>query len=365
MRIQAALVESPGGPFTVHELDLEKPRPDEVLVRITAAGICHTDLTMRHGWPAARTPMIFGHEGAGVVEAVGDAVTTVRPGDAVCLSYRSCRACEQCRAGHPAYCLRSDLNLRGVRADGSTPHTRDGSPVYGNFFGQSSFATYALADESNTVPIPDDFPPVLAAPLGCGIQTGVGTVLTVLQPDAGSTVVVFGAGSVGLSAVMAAVAERCTVIAVDPVASRRALAFELGASGVVDPAGGTDVAAAVRELTGGGAHSAIDTTGRPDVIRQAIGSLRRRGTLALVGIGGTAEFDLMTVLSNGIRLRGVIEGDVTPADFVPRLIDLHRQGALPIETLIVEYPFADIETAARDAASGRVVKPVLVHPVSG
>jgi len=359
MRIQAALVESPGGPFTVRDIDIDKPRPDEVLVRITAAGICHTDLGLRATWPAALSPMVFGHEGAGVVEAVGDAVTTVAPGDAVCLSYRSCGACAECLAGHPAYCLRSDLNARGTRADGSTPLSRDGVPVYGNFFGQSSFATYALAYETNTVKIPDDFSPVLAAPLGCGIQTGAGTVLNVLQPQAGSALVVFGAGGVGLSAVMAAVAEGCRVLAVDPVASRRKLAEELGAHYTLDPVGHPDVTAALRDVADGGAHYAIDTTGRSDVINQAIGSLRRQGTLALVGIGGKAEFDIMTVMAGGIRIRGVIEGDATPAEFIPRLIELHRQGRLPIEKLITEYRFDEIETAATEAASGRTIKPVL------
>ncbi|SHN16538.1 NAD(P)-dependent alcohol dehydrogenase [Cryptosporangium aurantiacum] len=359
MRIQAALVESSGGPFTVGEVDLDKPRPDEVLVRITAAGICHTDLGLRQNWPAALSPMVFGHEGAGVVEAVGDAVTTVQPGDVVCLSYRNCGACAECLAGHPAYCLRSDLNARGTRGDGSTPLSRDGVPVYGNFFGQSSFATYALAYETNTVKIPDDFSPVLAAPLGCGVQTGAGTVLNVLRPEAGATLVIFGAGGVGLSALMAAHGDGCAVVAVDPVASRRELARELGAVDTLDPVGHPDLIAALRELTGGGAHYAIDTTGRSDVINQALGALRRRGTLALVGIGGKAEFDIMTVMSNGIRIRGVIEGDATPADFIPRLIDLQRAGKLPIEKLITEYHFDEIEAAARDAASGRTIKPVL------
>ncbi|GIE83446.1 zinc-binding alcohol dehydrogenase [Actinoplanes philippinensis] len=343
MRIRAALVETAGGPFTLRDLELEAPRADEVLIRVTAAGICHTDLSMRQRWPARISPMVFGHEGAGVVEAVGGGVTTVTVGDMVAVSYRSCGLCELCRSGHPAYCLLSDLNMRGTRADGSTPLTSGETKVFGNFFGQSSFATHLLAYQSNVVRVPATLSPTVAAPLGCSVQTGAGTVLNVLRPSPGDTVVVFGSGSVGLSAVMAAVSLGCEVIAVDPIAARRELAAELGATGTEPKA----------------AHHAIDTTGRPDVIAQALGLLRRRGTLALVGLGGKAEFDIRTVMYNGLRIRGVIEGDASPATFLPQLVDLHRLGRLPVERLITEYPFEDIESAARDAASGKVVKPVL------
>lgn len=302
--------------------------------------------------------MVFGHEGAGVVQAVGSDITTVVPGDTVCLSYRSCGKCEQCRSGHPAYCEVPGINSAGTRQDGTTPHTHNGAAVYGNFFGQSSFGTYALAYEPNTVKIPADLSPVIAAPLGCGVQTGAGTVLNVLKPEAGNSVVVYGAGGVGLSAVMAAVAVGCTVIAIDPVASRRAIAEELGAVAALDPAG-SDVVAEVTRMTGGGCDFAIDTTGKSPVIAQATTLLRRRGQLALVGIGASAEIDIMTVMSKGIQIHGVIEGDVTPAVFIPRLIDLYRQGKLPLEKIIVEYPFEAIEEAAQAALSGNVIKPVV------
>ncbi|MEU6331499.1 NAD(P)-dependent alcohol dehydrogenase [Streptomyces sp. NPDC047049] len=359
MRIQAAVVESRGGPFTIRNLDLEEPRPDEVLVKITAAGICHTDLSTRAFWP--RLPMVFGHEGAGIVEAVGEQVTTVAPGDTVCLSYRSCGTCGQCASGRTAYCDAgiTALNASGTRTDGSTGLTLMGEGVYGNFFGQSSFATHALAYESNCVKIPADFSPTLAAPLGCGVQTGAGTVLNVLQPAAGSSLVVFGAGAVGLSAVMAAVAEDCAVVAVDPIASRRSVARDLGAVAALDPAEVPDVAAAVRDIASDGPHYAIDTTGRSAVISQAIAALRQRGTLALVGIGKSAEFDIMTVMAKGIQLRGVIEGDAVPQSFIPQLIKLYEQGRLPVEKLITTFPFSDIEEAARAAAAGEVIKPVL------
>ncbi|WP_275466896.1 NAD(P)-dependent alcohol dehydrogenase [Streptomyces noursei] len=367
MRIQAAVVESPGGPFTVRDdVVLAPPRPDEVLVKIAAAGICHTDLSTRQKWPQQLSPMVFGHEGAGVVTAVGDAVTHVGPGDNVCLSYRSCTSCGQCTAGHPAYCETGifALNATGTRPDGTSPLSRagDGSTVYGSFFGQSSFATYALAHTSNVVTVPADLPPAIAAPLGCGVQTGVGTVLNVLRPPRGSSVAVFGTGSVGLTSVMTAVAEGCRVIAVDPLAARRAKAVEFGAVAAVDPAAETDVGAAVRDHARGGAHFAIDTTGRSDVISQALAALAQRGTLALVGVGGRAEFDIMTVMTKGIRIRGVIEGDAAPAAFLPDLVARYRAGLLPLDGIITEFPFHEIEEAARAAATGEVIKPVLRFP---
>ncbi|MFE3650631.1 NAD(P)-dependent alcohol dehydrogenase [Streptomyces sp. NPDC059152] len=367
MRIQAAVVEAPGGPFTLRDdLVIDSPRSDEVLVRIAAAGICHTDLSSRQKWPRQLCPMVFGHEGAGVVAAVGDGVTGVRPGDNVCLSYRSCTTCGQCSAGHPAYCETGifALNAGGTRPDGTSPLSRagDGSTVYGSFFGQSSFATYALAHTSNVVKVPADLPPAVAAPLGCGVQTGAGTVLNVLRPPRGSSVAVFGAGSVGLTSVMTAVAEGCRVIAVDPLAARRDKALKFGAVAAVDPTAVADVGAAVRDHAGGGARFAIDTTGQSGVISQAIAALAQRGTLALVGVGGRAEFDIMTVLTKGIRIRGVIEGDADPAAFLPRLVDLYREGVLPLDEIITEFPFHEIEDAARAAAAGEVVKPVLRFP---
>ncbi|GAA2692487.1 MULTISPECIES: NAD(P)-dependent alcohol dehydrogenase [Actinosynnema] len=352
-RARAALVERPGGPFEVREVELDDPRPDEVLVRVLAAGVCHTDLLMRRTWPERLLPMVFGHEGAGVVEAVGAGVASVVVGDSVCLSYRSCGRCAECAAGWNPYCLHAGANARGVREDGSTALRRAGTPVYGGFFGQSSFATHAIAHESSVVKVPADLPPVVAAPLGCSVQTGAGRVFNVLNAAPGEVLVVCGAGGVGLSALLAANVRGCRTVVVEPVESRRALALSLGAAAAVPP--GTPLA----DLTGGGAHHAVDTTGRADAIGEAVGALRRRGTLALVGLGGKVELDLGTLVHNGIRVRGVIEGDAVPGTLIPDLVALHRQGVLPIERLIGEYPFEQIERAAQDATTGRCVKPVL------
>ncbi|MFW0786723.1 NAD(P)-dependent alcohol dehydrogenase [Gordonia sp. CPCC 206044] len=358
MRIDAAVVSEPGGPFEVVPVDIDTPRAGEVLVRIRAVGICHTDLGMKATWSPRRCPQVFGHEGAGIVEAVGPGVTRVVPGQSVCLTYRSCGRCAQCAAGHPAYCT-AGLNTVG-RPDGTPTLTRDGAPVFGGFFGQSSFATYALAHEDNTIAVPDTLSPVVAAPLGCGVQTGYGTVTRVVRPARGSTVTVYGAGSVGLCAVMAAVHAGAQVVAVDPIAGRRELAEKFGALAAVDPTVTDDLGREVIARHGRGTDHAIDTTARQDVFSAAVTAAEPRGDIALVGIGRRLEFDVMGVLYKGLSIRGVIEGDVVPHETIPELADLYASGELPLDDLITAYPFAEIERAAADSLSGTSIKPVLV-----
>jgi aryl-alcohol dehydrogenase len=363
MKIRAALSTGADAPFEIADVELDEPRADEVLIELSAAGVCHTDLTMKAAWPSELSPIVLGHEGAGVVQAVGGDVDGVRPGDHVVMSYRSCGGCRECAAGRPTYChdFRT-LNAAGARPDGSTTMRRSGSPVYGSFFGQSSFASHALAYESNLVVVGERVDLSLAAPLGCGVQTGAGAVLNVLRPSgADASLAVFGAGGVGLSAVMAARAVGVgTIIAVDPVAARRRVAEELGATATLDP-GGDDVVGAVRLLTGGGATHGLDTTARGAVINQAIEALAPLGTLALVGVGvPLVELDVQAVIGGGKTLRGVIEGDAVPKAFIPQLLELHAEGRLPVEKLIRTYDFEDIGTAVADAASGETIKPVLV-----
>ncbi|MFD6532744.1 NAD(P)-dependent alcohol dehydrogenase [Streptomyces sp. NPDC060184] len=358
-RVRAAVVAAPGAPFTVRDAELGDPGPREALVRMVAVGVCHTDLGMRDTWPRQLTPMVFGHEGTGLVEAVGAEVTGVAPGDRVCLTFASCGACGECAADHPAYCHAArTLNFSGGRADGTTPLSLNGAPLRAGFFGQSSFATYAVVHERGMVRVPPGLPAEVAAPLGCGGQTGAGTVLNRLRPGPGSSLVVLGAGGVGLSALMAAVAVGCgPVVAVDPVASRRALAVELGATAALPPGGG--LVAVLRELTGGGAQYVVETTGRPEMARRAVGALRPRGELALLGLGGEVAFDVMELLAKGVRVHGVIEGDSDPGRFVPELIGLHRRGLFPIDRLVTTFPFEEIDAAVTAMRDGSVVKPVL------
>ncbi|WP_151475715.1 NAD(P)-dependent alcohol dehydrogenase [Streptomyces albicerus] len=361
---RAAVVESGGASFTLSDVELDEPRAHEALVRIVAAGLCHTDLGVASGGLPFPLPGVLGHEGAGIVEAVGPDVTGVEPGDHVVLSFTSCGSCRNCRDGHPAYCAAwLPLNLLGGRrADGSATISRDGTPLGGHFFGQSSFAERALVDERSLVKVDKDVPLESLAPLGCGVQTGVGAVWNVIKPEAGSSLLVLGAGAVGLSAVMAArLTPATTIIAVDKVGERLALARELGATHTVN-AGEADVAEAVLELTGGqGADGVVETTGSVAVLRKGADALAPRGTLVVVGappFGTEVALDVNALLP-GRRVVGLTLGDSETQTDIPALVQLVRDGRLPLDRLIGHYPFADIDQAVRDMSAGKTIKPVL------
>lgn len=363
--ISAAVVRTQGGRFEIEPLVLEEPRAGEVLVRISGVGVCHTDLVVRDQYFPTPLPAVLGHEGAGVVERVGPGVTKVAPGDHVVLSYASCGQCANCQSGRYGYC--PDLygrNFTGARPDGSQPCCDDhGHPVSSFFFAQSSFADLALATERNVVKIRKDVPIELMGPLGCGIQTGAGAVLNALKAGAGSSIAIFGAGSVGLSAAMAARVAGCTrIIMVDLNKSRLDLALELGATDVVN-AGTEDPVAVIQALTGGeGVQYSLECTGLPKVVRQAVDCLRLTGVCGIVGVSplGTEIALDMNGLMFGRTVRGIIEGDSIPDIFIPQLIELWRQGRFPFDKLVRFYPLADIEDAVHAAESGTVLKPILL-----
>ena len=362
MLTRAAVVESQGQPFTMTEVELDAPREDEVLVRMVATGLCHTDITMGHFLPEEMFPNVFGHEGAGVVEAVGPQVHGLEVGDHVVMSFRSCRDCAKCRAGLVGYCDQTLLlNYMGMRMDGSTTMQRDGSPVFGSFFGQSSLAAHALAYADNCVKVDPELDLTLLAPYGCGFQTGAGTVLNVLKPGSDDSLAVYGVGAVGLAAIAAAAAEGVeSIVAVDPLAARRTVAETFGAT-TVDPTAVEDVVARVRELTGGGAAYAIDTTAIPAVVKQAQQSLAPRGTLVALGLGAEEYvLDAIDLLQGGKTVMSSIEGDADPQEMVPRLIAMRAAGTFPMDDLVTTYPADQINQAVADVTSGVVVKPVLV-----
>jgi len=363
MRIKAAVLRAADAPYRIEDVDLAEPGPGEVRVRIAGAGFCHTDLLPRVPGGLAAPPIVTGHEGSGVVEAVGPAVTGLAEGDHVVLSYDSCRTCANCLAGHPAYCATFfPRNLTGADVAGGPGPMRDadGAPVAARWFGQSSLATHALVAARDTVKVAADLPLELLGPLGCGVQTGAGSVLVALGVTAGSSFVVYGAGGVGLSAVMAArVAGAATVVAVDVNPARLDLAKELGATHAFD---GADEALPfhVLEATGDGAQYALDTTGLPAVITSAVNTLRPTGTLGLVGVQqGPLSLD-PSALAVGRNLMGILEGDAVPQLFIPRLIDLWRQGRFPFDRLITTFPLDQVNEAEKATTSGEVVKPVLI-----
>jgi aryl-alcohol dehydrogenase len=237
LNIKAAVVREKSAPFIIEDLSLDDPRPEEVLVRIVATGVCHTDMVVRDQEYPVPLPLVLGHEGAGIVEKVGAAVKAVTPGDHVVLSYGSCGRCANCEQGKPGYCVEFyDRNFKGARLDGSTPlHAHDHGDIGGCFFAQSSFATHALVTERNAIKIPKDVPLEIMGPLGCGIQTGAGAVINVLKPQPGASLAIFGAGSVGLAAAMAALAVGVTtIIMIDLNDDRLAFARELGVSHTVN-----------------------------------------------------------------------------------------------------------------------------------
>jgi aryl-alcohol dehydrogenase len=358
---RAAVLQDVGGDPQLADVTIRPPVDDEVLVRIDAVGICHTDVSVAARWAAKRLPMVFGHEGAGTVVSAGPRAAAGE-GQQVVLTFASCGQCGSCTDGRPAYCDRStDLNLRGDRRDDDSALRLDGRPVTGGFFGQSSFATHALARPANTVVLNEPLAPELAAPLGCSVQTGVGTVLNALSARRDDALVVFGAGAVGLSVVMGARIAGChAIVAVDPVADRRALAEELGATATIDPTAG-DTTAAIGDVTGGGPTLAVDTTALPAVIATAITVLRSCGTLALVGLGApNSDLPVGLIMGKGLRVRGVVEGDSNAHTFIPQLAELCRSGELPLDKIVTTFDLESFDQAWDAAKTGRVVKPVLV-----
>jgi aryl-alcohol dehydrogenase len=369
MQITAAVVRERSAPFVIETLELCEPRADELIVRVVASGLCQTDLHGRDGYYAVTSyPAVFGHEGAGVVHAVGSAVRDFAPGDHAVMSYPWCGDCAHCRRQRLNYCLNARaLKNKGTRADGSTLLASNGVPVYGAFFQQSSFGTFALTQARYAVKVRRDAPLEVIAPLACSGQTGAGAVLNVLRPQAGDSFAVFGAGAVGLSALMAAKVAGCApIIAVDVHEHRLALARELGAAHTINARDCTDVAAAVRDASGGGVHHAVDTSAVPKALREAIESLMPGGTSVLLGsarAGTEAAFE-MPFLQQGRVVRGVVQGDSVPRDFIPQLIDLMLGGKFPLERMITFYDLADINRAAAESSAGIAIKPVLRMPAA-
>jgi aryl-alcohol dehydrogenase len=365
MKIRAAVVHEEGGPFEIKPVDLEAPRAEEVRVRVVGAGVCHTDLIVRDQLYPTPLPAVLGHEGSGVVEAVGEDVTAVEPGDRVVMSFDSDGTCRSCRSGHPAFCESFfEHNFGGYRpSDDTSPVSMAGESISGRFFGQSSFATHAIATERNVVPVDDDVPLELLGPLGCGIQTGAGGVINSLSPRPGSSIAVFGAGSVGLSAVMAAKLSGCTeIVAVDLKPDRLSMTERLGATATVNPETVDDVVETVRDLTGAGPDYALETTGVPDVAEQAVASLTWRGTMGVIGapaLGAEASYEVNDLILNGRTITGIVEGDADPQRFIPDLIDLYREGSFPFDELVTYYELEDLQAAVADAESGEVIKPVV------
>lgn len=370
INVTVAVLRESGAELKIEKALLTAPRPTEVRVRVVASGVCHTDMVVRDQLFPTPLPMVLGHEGSGIVESVGYAVTTVVPGDHVVMTYMSCGLCLPCETGHPAHCSHMHpLNFGGGRIDGSTSTCScvDDSPIHDHFFGQSSFSTYAIANERNVVKVSKEAPLELLGPLGCGIQTGAGSVLKALKVEAGSSFAAFGAGAVGLAAVMAAkVAGATTIIAVDVTPSRLELALELGATHVINSRE-EDPVKRIQAITGGGVNYSLECSGRAEVLRQAIDAVTTLGTCGIVGatrMGTEVAFNINDVMIPGKRIMGIVQGDVVANAFIPTLVDLYLQGRFPFDKLCRFYNFDQVNEAMADSERGVTIKPILRMPVS-
>ena len=369
MKIRALVVEEKDAPFEEQEIELGEPGRDEVLVRIVAVGVCHTDAITRAGDMPMPFPAVLGHEGSGVVEKVGSSVTQVVPGDKVIVGWPWCGECRNCLDGQPRYCLRmGDAVASGRRFNGElrgeTAYSRDGQPINGHFFGQSSFATYSITSANALVKVADHAPPELLGPLACGLATGAGAVLNEARPRLGDSVLIVGVGAVGLAAIMAARNSGVTrIIAADLHDSRLDLATELGATHTINSRT-TDLVDGVRKITSSTVDFAFDCTGVIAVIETLARTVGMLGTLVLIGgapVGAHFSLDHLTTLW-GKRVMGVLGGGGRSGQLIPALVDLYQQGRFPFDRLVKYYELSEIEQALADSKSGQVIKPILRMP---
>lgn len=369
MKATAAIVRHVGGPFTLEDIDVAAPLGSEVMVRMYGVGMCHTDLVARDGFPVP-LPIVLGHEGSGVVEAIGPDVKSLAVGDHVVLSFDSCDHCPTCAEHLPAYCHNFMAhNFAGVRLTGGAPSSlsQGAQIVHGNFFGQSSFASHAIAHERNAVKVAKDLPLALLGPLGCGVQTGAGAAVLSLGLKAGQSLAIFGGGAVGLSALLGARAvDAGTVIVIEPNAARGKLALELGATHVINPRECDDVLARIKELSGGAVNHALDTTGIPAVIAIAVETMGPNGMLGLVAVPPPEAMlpaNMMSMLLRGAGVKYITEGDADPQTFIPRMIEWYKAGKFPFDRLIKTFRFDQINEAAHASETGDAIKPVLLFEV--
>jgi aryl-alcohol dehydrogenase len=362
---RAAICRGNAEPFAIEEVELDALRPDELRIRMVACGVCHTDMAVRDAQLPVPLPVVLGHEGAGIVEEVGSGVTVARPGDRVVMSFNSCGACPSCDVDAPTYCYNFfPHNWSGKRADGSPVMFKGGEPMNANFFGQSSFATHAIAHERNVVRVPDgaaDIPLERLAPIGCGLMTGAGAVLRSMKVRAGLPIAVFGTGTVGLAAIMAArIAGADPIVAVDVNDQRLELAKGLGATHAFNAR--EDVPGKIRQLVPQGLGYAFDTTGINKVIEDAWGLLAPMGICGIVGASDPADtitFNEAAFMGGGRRVMGILGGDSDVGPFLTELIGYHQEGRFPFERLIGYFEFDQINEAVHASESGAVVKPVL------
>ncbi|MFD7105356.1 zinc-binding dehydrogenase [Streptomyces celluloflavus] len=371
MKIAAAVLREVTGrrpygdsrPVEIEELTLGAPREGEVLVRVAAASLCHSDLSVVNGDRVRPLPMALGHEAVGVVAETGPGVRRVAPGDHVALVFvPSCGQCRRCGEGRPALCgAAAAANGSGGLLHGP-PLLRDaaGRTVH-HQLGVSAFAEYAVVAQESVVPIPSDVPFAVASMFGCAVLTGAGAVINTAALRPGQSAVVYGLGGVGLSAVLGArAAGAYPVIAVDPVPAKRDLARRLGAHHALAPDGAVE---AIRQLTDGGAELAVEAVGSPAVTGECLRAVDRGGRVVSVGLpapGRTLEVPALAFAGEGKSLIGSYMGDAVPRRDIPRYLDLWRAGAMPVEELHTgTLPLTGLNEALEELASGAAIRQVI------
>ncbi|KHS48202.1 Zn-dependent alcohol dehydrogenase [Novosphingobium subterraneum] len=359
--MKAAVLVEPGKPLEIQDLTVSKPGPHEVLIRTAACGLCHSDLHFIEGAYPHPLPAVPGHEAAGIVEAVGSEVRTVKVGDAVvtCLS-AFCGHCEFCVTGRMSLCLGADTR-RGVGAPPRLTRTDDGSTV-NQMLNLSAFAEQMLVHEHACVAITPDMPLDRAAVIGCAVTTGAGAVFNAAKLTPGETICVVGCGGVGLATVNAAkIAGAGRIIAVDPMPEKRELALKLGATDAIDA--GPDAAREIVEMTKGGVHHAIEAVGRPASGDLAVASLRRGGTATILGmmpLNHKVGLSAMDLLSDKKLQGAIMGGNHFPVD-LPRLVDFYMRGLLDLDTIIAErIPLEGINVGFEKMKQGNSARSVIV-----
>jgi len=367
MHTLAAVCRTTGGQFTLETLKIDEPRVNEILIKVVGTGICHTDLGMRDSPDRVPKPIVLGHEGAGIVVKTGKHVTKVKPGDHVVMTFNSCGHCASCYQSDATYCAELvRRNFSGQREDGTTALSDGQAPVHSHFFAQSAFSTYAICSERNAVAVRQDIPIERLGPLGCGIQTGAGAVINSLQVPPGSSIGIFGTGSVGLAAVIASkISGAGTIIAVDTNSNRLEVARALGATHTINPLE-DDLFTSIKNTLPGGLNFALDTSGNLDIIHDAIAHLSPRGVCGLINTAKGADLraNIFQMVVGGRSIKGIHQGDSIPEIFIPQMIDMYVQGKFPFDKLITYYELADINNAIADMERGKTIKPVILMPQS-
>lgn len=361
MEITAAVSRS-GTPAPVLEkVQLAEPGPGELRVRIVGVGVCGTDVH-EHPGRLSPHPIVLGHEGTGVVEAIGEGTRGFVVGDHVLLSGSACGTCSACLSGNSVYCdVALKMTFGGARLDGSTAMTDAcGDKLHSHFFGQSSFATHAIVPERTAIKVDKALPLHLLGPLGCGIVTGAGSVIKALKVGFNDSIAIFGVGGVGLSGIMAArLVGAKYIIAIDREQTRLDMAIELGATHAL--LAGEDVVDQIKAITGRGVTFSLNTTNAPAVHTQAFDALAPMGTSAFVsGPMGEWAPKMFPMMAGGRKLRGILGGDAEPRTFLPELIEYWQQGRFPFDRMIKTYRFDQIADAFADLKTGSTIKPVLL-----